>query len=132
MTDDHEEDDAFENGVLRDQKRFRVPLMMSDTRTVRERAATGHIRVLDAPLHQPGFVRNPLTVEERQSIYDAYDASVSAAWKNRAAGGDGAQDRNEGGPHRQGAHQDATKDAKRAAYAAYDADIANAWRGAGR
>lgn len=131
-----DDDDAFdENGILKDGKRYRIPLRMMDSlqRAVHDHAAARQaVRIIDAPLHQPGFVRDMRAVADRQAIYDEYDASVSAAWKNPPICRNGFVGSQEDEPHRQGSGRDATRDDKQAAYAEYEADIANAWRGAGR
>jgi hypothetical protein len=130
MNYDQDEEDAFdENGVLKDGRSFRVPLMQ---RAIHDHAQRVKVRIHDAPLHQPGFVRDARTVEERRTIYDEYDDTVSNAWKDPATSCNGFVGSQECEPDRQGSPRDATRDARQAAYAAYDADIANAWRGAGR
>ena len=135
MNYDQDEEDAFdENGVLKDGHSYRVPMRMLDSlqRAVHEHVAGRQkVRIHDAPLHQPGFVRDARSVEERRKIYDEYDGTVSNAWKNPPTSRKGVSGSQAAESDRQGSGRDA-KDAKQAAYAAYEAYIANAWRGAGR
>ena len=132
---DDDDDDAFdENGVLKDGHSYRVPMKMLDSlqKEIHDHtAAFRKVRIIDAPLHQPGFVRTSRPVAERHAIFDGYDVRVSNAWKNPPTSRKGVSGSQAAESDRQGSGRDA-KDAKQAAYAAYEAYIANAWRGAGR
>jgi len=133
MDYDQDDDDAFdENGVLKDGHSYRVPMKMLDSlqKEIHDHtAAFRKVRIIDAPLHQPGFVRTSRPVAERHAIFDGYDVRVSNAWKNPPTSRNrfvGSQ------PHesdRQGSPRDRTRDARQAAYAEYEAYIANVWRG---
>lgn len=91
MPYDQDDEDAFdENGVLKDGHSYRVPMRMLDNlqRAVHDHA-TGlrQARILDAPLHQPGFVRNPRNVAARRALYDALDAELQEAWRTPPSNG---------------------------------------------
>jgi len=88
-----DEDDAFENGMLKDGARYTVPLRMMDSwqRDVAqhfEDTVPPHRDADNRPLWQPGFTVAATTKARdsaraaRQLAYDSYDQSVSTAWQN--------------------------------------------------
>jgi hypothetical protein len=84
----YDDDDAFENGVLRDRARHRVPMQMRDSHGPMITDGTGD----PLGLHRPGL-RIPSGGSERdvrirdnqrkliEEVYDEYIDSVSNAWK---------------------------------------------------
>jgi hypothetical protein len=69
----HDDDDDFDNGILRDGRTFRVPMRMADT----------------AIRNRPGFVTNA-TNDERQRAYDAMCADLETRYRDRSPSGFGS------------------------------------------
>jgi hypothetical protein len=79
---DDEDDDAFENGVLKDGKTWHVPFRMLDSM---QRDVAKHFA--DAGKQQPSFVAGDATARQaKHKIYDEYDASIAQQYKNSPTG----------------------------------------------
>ena len=107
---DEEDDDLFdEHGMLKDGRRWRLPLRMTDSLQFG---------------HRPGFVTDARAASEREAAYREYERTLQDAWKNPPAGEDcKVTDR------QAPSSRDGTGDGRQAAYAEYEAYIAHAWRG---
>ena len=107
------DDDFDENGILKDGRSLRVPMMMMD----------GSARFHDgrgAPVgHRPGFVMttDAAVRDAKMAAYDEYESEISSAWKQAA-------------PARRPAQEDAlpTADERQRVYADYDRAVTDAWR----
>ena len=110
---DEEDDDVFDDlGLLKDGKRWRVSLRMTDSLQFG---------------HRPGFVTDVRAASDREAAYREYERSLQDAWKNPSATADSRV------PDRQRSErQDGTVDGRQAAYAEYETYIANSWRAGGQ
>jgi hypothetical protein len=130
------DDDFDENGVLKDGRRMRVPMMMMDS--------DDRVRVTDmfggqSGLGRPGFrlLNDDAARALRDQAYAAYDQHLTDAWRTPAidAAGEGAAVRRPDATttdkprSKQNAGADAfSMDARQAAYQKYDEEAQQAWR----
>jgi hypothetical protein len=129
---DVDEDEALENGILKDGYAVSVPLMMRDGLTPLQRSVAEHslaMRLHDghggAVGHKPGFVysTDASLNDAREAAYRAYDAEQRDAYKHLQGWRADIDASDEA--------RDATTvmDEREAAYRARDEADANAWRG---
>ncbi|HEY5125881.1 MAG TPA: hypothetical protein VIJ35_01035 [Bradyrhizobium sp.] len=115
-----DDDDAFQNGVIKDGARVRVPMFAMDA--VQKSVALNGLRVTDgsddsAGLHRPGprYIADAAMRDAKQAAYDAYLHDVTNAWR--------------GSQPREIEVKLLTGDAREDADAAYLEYVTNAWRG---
>ena len=144
---DDEEDDAFQDGVLKDGARYTVPLRLMDSW---QRDVAQHFDTDGRYPHTPGFiVRDGVIRTCLDDCYDAYDERISQQYKGQLecvadghdvdtrAGDSGkyvrrkpkkVQKRDPQGREAGTEELDDRNTIKNATYAAYDSDLAAAWR----
>lgn len=88
----HDDDDAFENGVLKDGRSARVPMMLRDSLTPLQRAVAANAARLhdghgnrDVVGHRPGYIVSDAANDARDEAYRLYDAAKSAEWRGSPA-----------------------------------------------